>query len=343
MKAEWCRHTLDFSFTAITSRERLTRKDTYYIKVWHPEAPEVFGLGECALFRGLSCDDTPYYEKVLTGVCRDIDRYVSDRSPLDPFPSIKMGLETALGDLRNGGRRIPFAPIAAPIRINGLVWMGDEATMSRRIDEKLAAGFTCIKIKIGALDLDRELSLVEELRRRAPQVEIRLDANGAFDLKGALSLMDRLAPLGIHSVEQPIRAGQYAEMAELCRVSPVPVALDEELIGFHSAGRCAGLLDRVTPQWIVLKPSLCGGFSGADRWIALAEERGIGWWATSALESNVGLNAIASWLSARPALPMAQGLGTGQLYTNNIPSPLRLDGEWLSSDPTGSWNLEGLF
>lgn len=343
MRGEWRRYRLEFLFLAITSRERLSSKDTYFLRVWDDGRPGVYGLGEAALFRGLSCDDRPGYEDMLAKVCGDVERYAAEPWLLDEWPSIRMGLETALADLASGGRMLPFGPVE-PLRINGLVWMGDEATMARRIDEKLAQGFRCIKIKVGGIDTEREIALVEELRRRAPQVELRLDANGAFTLREALRFMDRVAPLGIHSVEQPVRAGRWADMAELCRVSPVAVALDEELIGLNDDDSRQRMLDVVAPQWVVLKPTLCGGFSGADRWIELASGRGIGWWATSALESSVGLNAIASWLSSRgDAAPMAQGLGTGMLYTNNIVSPLVCEGETLRVNPAGRWQTDGLF
>lgn len=310
-------------------------KDTYYIKVWDEACPESYGIGEAALFRGLSADDRPGYEEKLSEVCRNIDRFAADPALLDDWSSIRMGLETALSDLHNGGLRTPFANQLDPIRINGLIWMGDLQTMKERVDRKLSEGFSCIKMKIGGIDEEDEISLLRYLRQRAPEVEIRLDANGAFTPSDALRRLQRLAEFGVHSIEQPIKAGQIDEMARLCACSPIPIALDEELIGIPADGR-RELLERIRPAYIVIKPTLCGGFGGTDQWIAEAERLGIGWWVTSALESDIGLNAIALYVSCyRPVLP--QGLGTGELYSNNIPSPLRRAGEWLGCDPSEEW------
>lgn len=342
MKGEWRSYRLDFRFTAITSRERLRQKDTYFIRLWHTHCPTVSGLGEAALFRGLSCDDRPGYEDMLDDVCAHPDRYASDTGLLDEWPSIKTGFETALADLASGGVMRPFSSQPWSVPINGLIWMGDRETMRARVDEKLAEGFDCIKIKIGGIDFEDELALLEYLRSRAPEVTLRLDANGAFAPDEAVAKLERLARYGIHSVEQPIKAGHYAEMERVCRESPVPIALDEELIGLNTLSRREEMLDAIRPSYIILKPTLCGGFSGADEWIRLAEERGIGWWATSALESNVGLNAIGAWLSCKGA-EMPQGLGTGQLYHNNIPSPLRQHGGRTYIDPEGSWTTQNLF
>ncbi len=342
MRAEWRRYRLDFRFTAITSRESLTYKDTYFIKIWHEDCPGVYGLGEAALFRGLSCDDRPGYEEMVAAVCREPEIYSADISLLDGWPSIKTGFETAIADLASGGRRCPFASGSWSIPINGLIWMGDRHTMRERVDAKLAEGFPCIKIKIGGIDFQDELDLLAYLRSRDPEVEIRLDANGAFRPDEVLGRLERLAGFGIHSIEQPVRAGQYVEMARICRESPIPVALDEELIGLNDTVKRREMLSEIRPAYIILKPTLCGGFSGADEWIRLAEETGAGWWATSALESNIGLNAIGSWLSTKDT-DMPQGLGTGQLYHNNIPSPLVQCGNRVSVDPRGLWDTDGLF
>lgn len=345
LKADWCRYTLDFRFTAITSRERMDRKDTYYIKLCHPGSDTLCGLGEAGLFRGLSCDDRPDYEQKLAEVCGDIGRYASDPSLLADWPSIRFAVETAVRDLANGGRHIIFPSLwtagEAAITINGLVWMGDRSLMSERIAEKLAAGFSCVKVKIGGIDFDDELSLLRFIRREAPAVTLRLDANGAFTPADAPGKLRRLAEFDIHSIEQPIRAGQWEAMGRLCHTSPIPIALDEELIGINTPGRKAAMLDAIRPQFIILKPTLTGGFAASEEWIRLAAERGCGWWATSALESNIGLNAIAQWVATlSPSMP--QGLGTGQLYHNNIPSPLTLDGDRLSYSPAGEWSIPPL-
>lgn len=344
MKASWCKYQLNFRFLAITSREKLRMKDTYFIKVWDDD-PERFGLGEAALFRGLSCDDRPDYEEVLANVCHDVDTYATNPALLNEFPSIKMGVETAVRDLNNGGKRQIFrsewSEGKSEITINGLVWMGDKSIMAERIMEKARAGFHCIKLKIGGIDFDEELGLLRLVREVCPEVEIRLDANGAFTPQNAENRLARLAAFDVHSIEQPIRQGQWKAMAKLCRNTPIPIALDEELIGLNSLSLKREMLDSVKPQYVILKPTLCGGFAGADEWISLAEDRGIGWWATSALESNIGLNAIAQWVATKEAT-LPQGLGTGQLYHNNIPSPLTIHGDLLSYNKELKWEIPEL-
>ena len=253
---------------------------------------------------------------------------------LEEWSSIRFGVEMALQDLAMGGRQLYFPSAFTEgrlaIEINGLIWMGDKSTMLQRIQQKLEAGFHCIKLKIGAIDFEAELSLLQYIRERfsCEKVELRVDANGAFAPEEAMSKLEALAAFGLHSIEQPIRQGQWEEMAHLCRETPIPIALDEELIGVYGRKKKLELLEIVQPQYIILKPALCGGFSGAREWIELAEKRGIGWWVTSALESNIGLNALAQWV-ATLGNPMPQGLGTGQLYTNNLWSPLRQEGECL--------------
>lgn len=346
MKATWCKYRLDFRFTAITSRERMRQKDTYYIRLSHSEPDTgISGLGEASLFRGLSCDDRPGYEEKLAEVCSDIDRYASDTSLLSDWPSIRFAVETAVRDLQNGGRRLIYPSAwtesGRAITINGLVWMGDRELMRRRITAKLADGFRCIKIKIGGIDFDEEISLLRFIRHEAPDIQLRLDANGAFTPGNALEKLSRLAEFSIHSIEQPIRAGQWDEMNRLCRKSPIPIALDEELIGLNTADCKERMLDTIRPQFIILKPTLTGGFESSEEWIRLAGERGCGWWATSALESNIGLNAIAQWVATLDN-PMPQGLGTGQLYDNNIPCPLTLKGENLIYSHEGEWIIPRL-
>ncbi len=345
MNASWCKYRLDFRFTAITSRERMRQKDTYFIKLTDSEREEIFGLGEAGLFRRLSCDDRPGYEEKLSEVCRNIDRYAAEPSLLAEWPSIRFAVETATRDLANGGRRIIFPSDwtegLSEITINGLVWMGDRDEMRRRIADKLADGFRCVKVKIGGIDFGEELSLLDFIRREAPAVQLRLDANGAFSPDNALNRLGRLADFDIHSIEQPIRAGQWEEMRRICAESPIPVALDEELIGINTTDEKRRMLDTVRPVYIILKPTLTGGFEASEEWIRLASEKGCGWWATSALESDIGLNAIAQWTaSLSPDMP--QGLGTGQLYDNNIPSPLRLRGDRLGYSGADGWEIPTL-
>ncbi len=316
-------------------------KETYFVKLWDSRKPEVYGVGECGLFRGLSQEDTPDYEATLAATCRYI--HTVDISTI-PVSSIAMGFETALRDLRGGGTRrlwdSPFSRGERAITINGLIWMGDRDTMAERIEAKLKAGFRCLKLKIGGIRFDEEVSLLELIRSRftPDQLEIRLDANESFDPCEALGKLERLAKYNIHSIEQPIKRGLLKEMRALTKAGIIPIALDEQLIGVTDSDAKRRVLDKIRPAYIILKPSLCGGFAQADDWIAAAQEHGIGWWATSSLESNVGLNAIAQWVAAKnPVMP--QGLGTGQLYRNNIPSPLRLSSDGLSLAPTSPWSL----
>lgn len=338
LKAEWCRYRLDFRFLAKTSRDEMRFKDTYFVKIYEENRPDIYGLGEVALFKGLSAEDVPEFETVLSDACR---------RPQDELPmmsSIRFGFESALADLANGGRRQLFASDWVSgnygIPINGLIWMGDKATMVSRVKGKLEQGFAVLKLKIGGIDFDDELDILSAVRRQfgAADLEIRLDANGSFTPANALSKLDRLSRYGIHSIEQPIKAGQPEAMGVICRQSPIDIALDEELIGCLPYEQMKALLLEIKPSYIILKPSLCGGFAMADRWIEAAGEVDAAWWATSALESNVGLNAIAQWVSAKhPEMP--QGLGTGGLYYNNIASPLLLQGDRLFYDAAGTWSI----
>ncbi len=347
MKAEYARYTLRFKEKAVTSRDVLTSRDTYYIRIWD-NAGENFGLGECALFKGLGDDDVPDYEERLRETCRAISSISSPGEiKVPPLTSLRFGVETALADLANGGSRMPFPTLwslgKSEIPINGLIWMGPREKMLARIDEKLRDGFRCMKLKIGGIDFDDEMLLIKYIRDRfnPDQLELRLDANGAFTPGNALQRLERLSRYSIHSIEQPIKAGQWKDMERICRESPIPIALDEELIGCHDTAGKKELLDAIHPQYIILKPSLCGGLLSADEWISLAETGNIGWWATSALESNIGLNAIAQWVSAKsPSMP--QGLGTGKLYVNNIPSPLAQVRDVLRYNPDAKWELPQL-
>jgi o-succinylbenzoate synthase len=328
--------TFHFKQPAGTSRGIYTSRKSWFVTVSDGHHT---GTGECAPLPDLSCDALPHYEQLLRQWC---DRYEAtgrlDVDALRPYPSMLFGLETALLHQQRGPILFPtpFSRGETGIRINGLVWMGTFDEMSRRIDEKLAQGFTCIKLKIGAIDFNDELTLVRSLRERYPlrQLEIRLDANGAFTPSEALYRLELLSQYGIHSIEQPIRQRQWALMAELCRESPLPIALDEELIGIETLETKRQMLHIVKPSYIVIKPSLHGGISGTLEWVEAAREQGIGSWITSALESNVGLDAIAQLASSIYGdTPMAQGLGTGQLFTDNIPMPLEIRGERLFRPP----------
>ena len=345
MKAAYTRYILDFKVPGGTSRGILTQKETWFVRIWHDETPWIFGIGECALFRGLSADDRPGYEEKLKEVCGQVDTL--DTVSLRDWSSIRFGVETALLDLKNGGKRKicpgAFYEGKQSIEINGLIWMGDKEAMYSRIEEKLTAGFRCVKLKIGAIDFNSELELLKSIRSRygKDEIELRVDANGAFLPSEAMSKLDRLSRYDIHSIEQPIRQGQWREMETLCRHTPIPIALDEELIGINDPKLKEQMLDVINPQYIILKPALAGGLSGSAEWIDKAEKRNIGWWITSALESNVGLNAIAQWTATFQSF-IPQGLGTGQLYKNNIISPLVQKGSTIQYDPSLSWDLSPL-
>ena len=320
--------TLHFHEPAGTSRGTYTERRVWFVTL--SEAGQK-GTGECAPLPCLSCDDLPNYEEVLRRFCEQVcEKREIDREALRPYPSILFGLECALHMLRRGSRVLfdtPFTRGETGMPINGLIWMGTSEAMQRRLREKTKAGFHCIKVKIGAIDWEDEMNLLRQCRQLQHTGDtLRVDANGAFSPEEAPRRLKELAQLGIHSIEQPIRAGQWEAMGQLCATSPLPIALDEELIGVNDTGEKIRLLDTIRPQFIILKPSLHGGLTGCDEWVRLAEERGIGWWATSALESNVGLSAIAQWVSQyRPTL--AQGLGTGLLYTDNTEAETEVIGE----------------
>lgn len=296
------------------------------------------GVGECAPLPDLSCDALPdeLYVSKLNVFCRDLcETEEIDVEALRDYPSMLFGLETALLNLRNGGKLFDtaFSRGEEGIPINGLVWMGNYDEMLQRMEEKLEKGFRCVKLKIGAIDFEQELDLIKRIRDRFSfhEVELRLDANGAFKYEEALYKLELLSQYAIHSIEQPIRQGQWAYMAELCRESPLPIALDEELIGVNDPEMKTHMLNIIRPRYIILKPSLHGGMTGCREWIDAAREQGIGSWITSALESNIGLNAIAQYASDvyGPQITMPQGLGTGQLFTDNIPMPLEIRGDML--------------
>ena len=337
---------LHFKRPAGTSRGIMKDKTSWLIKL---EDRSLEGKGEISIIEDLSKEFTEKgaFEKRIREFCDDIMRYsssgksyseilhiISNDEDLIQFPSILFGLESAFLDLINGGKQIYFPNAFArgkkKIPINGLVWMGDKAFMKEQIDQKLRDGFTTIKMKIGAIDLETEFDLLRSIRENysAEEITLRVDANGAFSPEKAKVVLDYLSELGIHSIEQPIAAGQWSQMASLCAGTPTPVALDEELIGIYGTLKKSALLDTIKPQYIILKPSLHGGISGTREWIQLAEDRNIKWWMTSALESNIGLEVICQ-LAAEYQNDLPQGLGTGSLYTNNVPSDLKVESGFI--------------
>lgn len=328
--------TLHFKQPAGTSRGVYTTRQSYYLTITDDNCPGIKGVGECATLPDLSCDAVPEYNKILKDICLMVEQ--TGKIPYDilrPYPSILFGLETAFAQLdANGSTRLydtPFARGEEGITINGLVWMGTFEEMYSRLETKLKAGFHCVKLKIGAIDFDKELDLIKHIREAFDKntIELRVDANGGFTPDNAMERLEALAQYDIHSIEQPIKQHQWKDMARLCKETPLPIALDEELIGVNVKSMKEYLLDSIRPQYIILKPSLHGGMYGCDEWIQLAKERGIGSWITSALESNIGLNAIAHYCAKTygPSVTMPQGLGTGQLFTDNIDMPLVVDGD----------------
>ena len=343
IKSKFQKHSLNFKLPSGTSRGVLKTKDTYFL-ILSENGKQ--GIGECGVFKGLSVDDRPDYEEKLQWVCNNIHLGIDKLyKELIEFPSIQIGLETAFKSLnaKNKFEIFPseFSRGEKSISINGLVWMGNKNFMKQQISDKLKQGFSCIKMKIGAIDFKTELDLLKSIRKEyAPSdIELRVDANGAFSSSEALEKLKWLSDLQLHSIEQPIKQGQWQEMARLCEETPLPIALDEELIGIFSEEEKKKMIDTINPQYIILKPSLVGGFKGSDSWIEIAEKKNIDWWITSALESNVGLNAIAQYtFSKNSKLP--QGLGTGSLFTNNIPSPLEVCNGSLNYDTNKKWNLD---
>lgn len=325
---------LHFKQPAGTSRGTYTTRQVWYVSLSSIERPERVGVGECAPLPVLSCDDLPDYEQILTAACRQLEQTGElDVETLRPYPSILFGLETAIRHYETGTWALwdtPFSRGEVGIPINGLIWMGDYKKMLQQIETKMQSGYRCIKLKIGAINFDEELALLHHIRAHfsAKEIELRVDANGAFAPQDALDKLNRLAELDLHSIEQPIRAGQWEEMARLTATTPLPIALDEELIGCNQPEEKKRLLETICPQYIILKPSLHGGIIGGNEWIAEAEKQHIGWWITSALESNIGLNAIAQWC-ATFRNPLPQGLGTGLLFTDNVEMPLEIKGDSL--------------
>ena len=342
MKASYKKYILNFKRPSGTSRGILTEKETWFLVL---EENGKTGVGECGILRTLSIDDRPDYEKKLKWVCENI-HLGKDKlwDELIEFPSIQFGVEMAFLSLAS---KSPFELFPSEftegkksMEINGLVWMGEQAFMKQQIEEKLAQGFRCIKLKIGAIDFQKELDLLHFIRQNFDEktIEIRVDANGAFVLNEALDKLNQLSGYKLHSIEQPIKSGNLNSMSELCKKTPFPIALDEELIGVFGLKNKEQLLEKIKPQYIILKPSLVGGFKGTLEWISLAEKLNIGWWITSALESNVGLNAITQFTFTLNNL-MPQGLGTGGLYTNNFDCPLFIKNGRIYYNPNENWNF----
>ena len=346
VKAYFRSKTLVFKRPSGTSRGVLKEKKTWYIILTENEN---VGIGECSPLSGLSIDDRPDYEVKLKEVCeRPADFIGSKLKKLNQWPSIKFGLEMAYLDLKQAGvgELYPseFTDGKQGIAINGLIWMGNADYIKAQIKDLLDRGFNCLKMKIGALNFEDELEILYGIRKlyKATDLILRVDANGAFPSDKALENLKRLSELDLHSIEQPIKAGQWSEMARLCQETPLAIALDEELIPVVKEVDKKRLLEEINPQYIILKPSLLGGFSSSQSWIDKAESMDIGWWVTSALESNIGLNAISQWTYSLDVKGY-QGLGTGSLYTNNIESPLEIVGEELFYKPQRNWNLHELF
>jgi len=341
MKATYYKYVLNFKNPSGTSRGVLTQKETWFIVI---QQNGKSGVGECGILRGLSIDDRNDYEEKLKWTCQNI-HLGNDKlwSELIEFPSIQLGVEMAFGSLeaKNNPFKIfesDFTKGKKNIPINGLIWMGEKEFMKEQIEQKIKEGFRCIKLKIGAIDFEKELDLLYFIRRNfnENQIEIRVDANGAFSKSNALDKINQLSDYKLHSIEQPIAKNQPDIMSYLCKNTLFPIALDEELIGVFFKDEKEKLLQKIQPQYIVLKPSLIGGFKGTKQWIELAEKYNIGWWITSALESNIGLNAIAQFTFLQNN-PLPQGLGTGSLYTNNIQSPLVVKKGELCYDISKKW------
>ena len=340
-------HTLIFKGPAGTSRGTLTQKPVSYICLKDTSTGTI-GIGECSTLQGLSPEHGTGYNQALLDLAEAINN--GDQSleaayqAFQGWPSVQFGLEQAYLDWLNGGQRILFDTAytrgTEGIPINGLIWMNNIPTMRQAINEKLDQGYRCLKLKVGARNWDEEYQLIQEVRSQysASELEIRVDANGAFREDDAYSKLQQLEKLEVHSIEQPLPANAWEATAELCEQAPVPVALDEGLIGHTASEQKIALLEKLKPQYIILKPSLIGGIRHANEWIQVAENRGIGWWATSALESNIGLNAISQWVSSYE-IRRPQGLGTGGLYTNNIPAPMTIDQGKLFYHPHEKWDL----
>lgn len=344
-RCTWKKHTLDFIRPSGTSRGVLHTKDAWFL-LCEEDGFSQPAIGECSIIQGLSPDPMDTYEHTLDTVCQWLN-HQGDKPDLRAYPSIRFGLEMLEKDRATRGSKhwFPSAFTAgeANMRINGLIWMGTPEFMKQQVRAKVAGGFTCIKLKIGAIDFGQELAMLEWIRSEYSEqdLELRVDANGAFPVTEALEKLSRLSELDLHSIEQPIKAGQLEDMAELCARTPLPIALDEELIGINDPLEMKDLVEITQPQYIVLKPSLLGGWAATDAWIEAAEAQDVGWWITSALESNIGLSAIAQYTYTKDVF-LPQGLGTGALYSNNFDCPLYLQGQFVHWATGDGWNLSPL-
>ena len=342
-QANFKKYTLRFKQPAGTSRGYLKTKDSWFLSVWKKEASDIRYYGECSLIEGLSPDPVNDLEEVFKDICQNIDKYLITSPDLLEYPAANFALEMVSLDIQNNGPfRIfenAFSKGKQPIPINGLIWMGSKSFMLQQIKGKLQSGFSCIKIKVGTLDLGDEINILNSIRKEytSNEVQLRLDANGAFRAADALEILKRLSDFEIHSIEQPIMPDQIEDMALLCEKSPIDIALDEELIRPRNEEKKRHLLQTIHPKYIILKPSLLGGFKASDQWIKIAEDLKIAWWITSALESNIGLNAIAQY-TAQKDNSLPQGLGTGSLFENNFESPLYISGEHLHYDLAKEWS-----
>ena len=345
LRASFIKHTLRFKQPGGTSRGVLTQKRSWFLLVWYSDNPQKIGIGECGIIPKLSIDDRPDFTDKIEEIIETIENYnYWLNEGLNDFPAIRFGLETAMIDLRTKTNRIlfpsQFTSGIEGIPINGLIWMNSYAKMRKQIIEKIESGFRCIKLKIGAIDFDDELRLLKMIRKdfKPEELELRVDANGAFSPDEVQEKLKQLADYELHSIEQPIKPKQWDEMAKLCQSSPLSIALDEELIGVTEKQKIRTMLHAIRPDFVILKPGLLGGFKQCEVIIKEAEELKISWWITSALESNIGLNAIAQWtFTLKNSLP--QGLGTGQLFINNMPSPLEIKKAQLYYNPGKNWNL----
>lgn len=340
MKASYYKHIFQFKRPSGTSRGVLHTKDSYYILI---ESEGKYGVGECGLLRGLSCDDLPDYEQRLAWACENIQLGEQKLwESLIDYPSIQFGIEIAFRSLQSENPFVlfdsAFTQGSEGIAINGLIWMGTAEFMREQIQEKLAAGFDCLKMKIGAIEWEKEREILAQIRAEFDEntLEIRVDANGSFDESNDLIVLSQLAELKIHSIEQPVQKKHTDRLSYLVKNTLVPIALDESLIGLKTRAEKAALLDQINPQYCIFKPSFIGGFRGTKEWIDLCEERQIGWWITSALEGSIGLNAIAQWTYSL-GVSIPQGLGTGSLYTNNVDSPLQVANGKLWYRPNLPW------
>lgn len=348
LKAKYIKHRLKFLRPAGTSKGYLNYKECWYLVLWEENSPQIRGIGECSILPNFNIDDRPDIEDKIAEVCDQINQGTFQAGCLLPqWPTIQFAMEMALLDLKNGGNRILFPSAFTRgndgVMTNGLIRLGDESSTRQQIERCLDKGFSCIKLKIGQLDWQTEYSILHFLRKqyKSSDLTIRVDANGAFTPQRIYDVLEQLAELEVHSIEQPIKAGQVEAMALLCNGSPIPIVLDEELLGVFDYEKRKNLLETIKPQYLAIEPSLCGGFDLSEQWIELAKQNNIGWWVTTSLQSNIGVNAIAQWAYSQKS-NMIHGIGTGLMFSNNIDSPLSLRGESIFYRINEEWNLSFL-